>query len=104
VWGSVGACPCMSYQLIQSDNRWSSQRGLMVVEAAFVTLLFLIFMLGIFEGGRVLSVQQALNNAAREGALIAVMPESQTSALPSGLRSRMRLATIWEPRWLREPP
>ncbi len=73
----------MSYHPIQADEELSSQRGIMVFEAAFVTLLFLIFILGIFEGGRVLSVQQALNNAAREGARIAVMPETGTSTLPS---------------------
>ena len=73
----------MSHQSIQVVDRSSSQRGLMVVEAAFVTLLFLIFLLGIFEGGRVLSVQQALDNAAREGARVAVMPQSRTSTLPS---------------------
>ena len=67
----MGACLYMSHQPIQ------------VVEAAFVTLLFLIFLLGIFEGGRILSVQQALDNAAREGARVAVMPQSRTSALPS---------------------
>ncbi len=81
--GSVDRYLCMSYQPIQADDKSSSQRGLMVVEAAFVTLLFLIFVLGIFEGGRVLSVQQALNNAAREGARIAVMPAAGTSNLPT---------------------
>ncbi len=61
----------------------SSEQGVIVVEAALILLLFLICLFAVMEGGRVLSVQQTLTNAAREGARFAVKPSSGTSTLPT---------------------
>ncbi len=44
---------------------------------------FLVLLLGIFEAGRVLNIQQVLTDASREGARLAVAPLSGTSTLPS---------------------
>ena len=46
-----------------------SRRGVAAVELAFVTMLLIIpLMLGIWEVGRLVQVQQIVSNAAREGA------------------------------------
>lgn len=61
----------------------SSQRGAAMVEAALTMLVFLVFLFAVWDGGRLLQVQQTLNNAAREGARLAVAPLTQTSNLPT---------------------
>ncbi len=62
---------------------WREQRGTAIVEAAMTVLGFLVLLLGIFEAGRVLNIQQVLTDASREGARLAVAPLSGTSTLPS---------------------
>jgi Flp pilus assembly protein TadG len=57
-------------------RRRTWQRGSATVEMAVVTPLLLTLFLGIIEYGWVLSVQQALVHAAREGARVAAMPGS----------------------------
>lgn len=60
------------------------QHGAALVEAALMMLTFLIILFAIFEAGRMLSIQQTLTNAAREGARFAVLPlQGGTDALPS---------------------
>ncbi len=44
---------------------------------------FLVLLLGIFEAGRLLNIQQVLTDASREGAKLAVLPLSGTSTLPT---------------------
>ena len=62
---------------------WREQGGTAVVEAAITVLGFLVVVLAIFEAGRLLNVQQALTDASREGARLAVAPLSGTSTLPT---------------------
>ncbi len=62
---------------------WREQRGTAVVEAAITVLGFMVLLLAIFESGRLLNVQQALTDASREGARLAVLPLSGTSTLPT---------------------
>jgi len=62
---------------------WREQRGTAVVEAALTMLGFLALLLGIFEAGRLLNIQQVLTDASREGAKLAVLPLSGTSTLPT---------------------
>jgi len=62
---------------------WREQRGTAIVEAAMTVLGFLVLLLGIFEAGRLLNIQQTLTVASREGAKLAVLPLSGTSTLPS---------------------
>ena len=50
------------------------QHGSALVEAAIVTPLVLLIMVGIFEVGRAYQTWQVLTNAAREGARAAVVP------------------------------
>ena len=59
----------------------NAERGVVIVEAALTLPLLFIFLFGLMEVGNLISVQQALTNAAREGARARVTPYSQTSYL-----------------------
>ena len=59
----------------------NAERGVAIVEAALTLLLLFIFLFGLMEVSLLISVQQALTNAAREGARARVAPYSQTSYL-----------------------
>lgn len=59
----------------------SNSRGQVMVEGALVMLLLFVFLFAVFEGGRFLHVQQALTDAAREGARHSVAPFTRTSNL-----------------------
>ncbi len=61
-------------------------RGQALVEAALTLLLLCVFIFAIFEGGRLIQVQQTLTDAAREGARRSVAPMTQT--LEGGLPSQ----------------
>lgn len=51
-----------------------SEKGAELVEMAFVILLFMVLMIGVFEFGRAYNIYQNITNAAREGARFAVAP------------------------------
>ncbi len=51
------------------------EKGAELVESAFVILLFVILVLGVFEFGRAYNIYQNITNAAREGARFAVAPQ-----------------------------
>lgn len=77
------------------DRRQTNERGSAVVEAAATILGFLIIVFGIFEAGRMLSIQQTLTNAAREGARLSVLPEwDGTDKLPTPAQVRSRVRTF----------
>src|SRR5437764_14535619 len=59
----------------------NAERGAVGVEAALTLPLLLILLFGLMEVVHLISVQQALPNAAREGARARVTPYSQTSYL-----------------------
>jgi Flp pilus assembly protein TadG len=52
-------------------SRFQNRRGAVAVEAAMTLPLLLTLMLGVWEVGRMIQVQQILVNAAREGARLA---------------------------------
>lgn len=56
---------------MQRTNKANRRRGAVAVEAAFALPLLLILMLGVWEVGRLIQVNQILVNAAREGARLA---------------------------------
>jgi len=56
-------------------------RGQALVEAAMTILLLFVFIFAIFEVGRLIQVQQALTDAAREGARRSVAPLTRTDTL-----------------------
>ena len=51
------------------------EKGAELIEMAFVLLLFLVLMIGVFEFGRAYNIYQNITNAAREGARFAVAPQ-----------------------------
>ena len=56
-----------------------TEDGQALVEAAMTLLVFLVFLFAIFEGGRMLHVQQSLTDAARMGARYSVLPLQATN-------------------------
>jgi len=54
----------------QATGRYS-RRGAVAVEAAVCSIVLVIFLLGLWEVGRLIHVNQIMNNAAREGARLA---------------------------------
>ncbi|HEY7309611.1 MAG TPA: TadE/TadG family type IV pilus assembly protein [Gemmataceae bacterium] len=61
----------------------SERRGAAVVEFAFVLPIMLSLLVGIWEVGRMIEVQQVLTNAAREGARQAATGEYTNSQVKS---------------------
>ena len=59
------------------------ERGQAMVETALILLAFFVMFFAIFEGGRLIQVQQTLTDAARLGARLKVAPDSGTNNLPS---------------------
>ncbi len=56
---------------LPKKNNHSASRGVAAVELAFVLPFLVILLLGVWEVGRMIEVQQILNNAAREGSRLA---------------------------------
>lgn len=64
-------------QRLRPRFRQSSDRdGTALVETALVLPIFFMIVLGIIEFGRAMMVAQLLNNGAREGTRVAIMPGS----------------------------
>jgi len=49
------------------------RQGVTIVETALVVAVFLLFLFGLFEYGRYIMLRQLLDNAAREGARLAII-------------------------------
>ncbi len=64
-------------KLCQSSR--TIRRGAAVVEFAIVAPVFVLFVFGMIEYGRMVMVQQILTNASREGARVAVLEGSTSS-------------------------
>ncbi|HEX5444462.1 MAG TPA: TadE family protein [Pirellulales bacterium] len=71
-----------------------SRRGVAAVEFALVAPLFLILLLGVIEYGRMLVVQQVVNEAAREGVRAAVCAGAQTSDVLAAANDRLTASSI----------
>ena len=71
---------------MKSRNR---ERGAAMVEAAIVTPILLLLMVGIFEIGRAFETWQVLTNAAREGARLAVTPTGSVKKSTDIIRQYM---------------
>jgi Flp pilus assembly protein TadG len=80
---------------MNTDRTRRNERGSALVEAALTMLGFLIIVFAIFEAGRMLSIQQTLTNAAREGARLAVLPlQGGTDTLPSDTAVQARVQSF----------
>jgi hypothetical protein len=70
------------------------RRGAASVEFAIVAPVFFIMVFGMIEFGRMIMVQQILTNASREGARLAVLDGSTTSAVQSSVTSYLTSARL----------
>jgi Flp pilus assembly protein TadG len=61
------------HQPTQRSTRSAKRRGTSAVEFALVAPVFLLFLMGIIEFGRVMMVQNVLITSAREGARAAII-------------------------------
>src|SRR5262249_45867454 len=61
----------------------SSERGAALIEAAATLLTLMILLFAIFEAGRMINIQHALTNAAREGARFSVLPLQSSGGVPT---------------------
>ena len=64
----------------------NTEIGTAMVEAAATMVTLFVLLFGIFEAGRLLSIQQTLNDASREAAKLAVLPQKGT--IPGDLPTR----------------
>ncbi len=69
---------------------WRDTRGTALLEAAVTIPVLLLISVGIFEFGRAYQTWQVLTNAAREGARIAVLPNSNTNGVETRVRQYMQ--------------
>lgn len=68
-------------RLIRNHTHQTGRRGVAAIELAFVFMLFVIpLMLGIWEVGRLVQVQQIVSNATREGARISAQAYTISSS------------------------
>jgi len=66
-----------------------SSRGTALLEAAVTIPILLLIAVGIFEFGRAYQTWQVLTNAAREGARVAVLPNTDNAAVVAVVRNYM---------------
>jgi Flp pilus assembly protein TadG len=68
-------------------RRTPARRGVAAVEFGFVTMLFVVpLIIGVWEVGRLIQVQQIVSNAAREGARLG----AQAVTLQNGVRTQIK--------------
>jgi Flp pilus assembly protein TadG len=72
----------------------ASDRGQALVEAALVLPLLLLLSVGIFEFGRAYQTYQVLTNAAREGARLAILPDSTAADVQSRVVAYMQAGAL----------
>jgi Flp pilus assembly protein TadG len=71
-----------------------SERGTAIVETAVTLPLLLLVAVGIFEFGRAYQTWQILTNAAREGARVAVLPNTTAGAPEARVRQYLTLGQL----------
>ena len=77
-------------------KRIREDRGAAIVEVALTLPLLLLVSVGIFEFGRAYQTWQVLTNAAREGARMAVLPNSSDSAVRTRVVTYMQTGQLPE--------
>ena len=77
-------------------RRAGENRGAAIIEVALTLPLLLLVSVGIFEFGRAYQTWQVLTNAAREGARVAVLPDSNDSVIRNRVVSYMQTGQLPE--------
>src|SRR5206468_7436836 len=62
-------------EVVMNRKARHGEKGAELIEMAFVLLIFLVLMIGVFQFGRGYNIYQNITNAAREGARFAVAPQ-----------------------------
>jgi Flp pilus assembly protein TadG len=78
-------------------NHMRNERGTALIEAAITIPILLLIGVGLFEFGRAFQHAQILTNAAREGARMAVLPNTTTAAVEERVRDYMGDGSIPNP-------
>jgi Flp pilus assembly protein TadG len=74
--------------------RLRRQNGAALLEAAITLPILLLIAVGIFEFGRAYQTWQVLTNAAREGARMAVLPNTTSGIVEARVRDCMQLGQL----------
>src|SRR3982751_109523 len=74
-----------------------NERGAALLETAITIPMILMVCIGIFEFGRAYQTWQVLTNAAREGARVAVLPGSTSSAVDARVRQYLTSGALPAP-------
>ena len=78
-------------------RRARGHKGAALIEVALTLPLLLLVSVGIFEFGRAYQTWQVLTNAAREGARVAVLPDSTDDAVEDRARAYMESGSCPSP-------
>jgi len=76
------------------SRRRRSRRGSAAVEFAVIAPVFLLFVFGIIEYGRMVMVQQILTNSAREGARVGILDNSTQAEVDTAVNQYLAGAGI----------
>ena len=71
-----------------------SQRGTALIETALILPLLLLLCVGIFEFGRAYQTWEVLTNAAREGARVAILPNTTTADATARVREFLQVGGL----------
>ncbi len=74
--------------------RFACQRGTALIETALVLPLVLLVSVSIFEFGRAFETWQVMSNAAREGARVAVLPNSTTADVVTRVQTYLGVGVL----------
>jgi len=75
-------------------ERWGRQDGAALVETAFTLPLLLLLSVSVIEFGRAYEAYQIVTNAAREGARVAVLPGTTSSAVTSRVQTYLQAGQL----------
>jgi Flp pilus assembly protein TadG len=75
-------------------RRLGGQRGAALIEMALTLPLLLLVSVSIFEFGRAFQTWEVLTNAAREGARVAVLPNSTTAGAEDRARTYLNAGAL----------
>ena len=79
---------------LRRRRRRASRRGAFLVEFAFVAPVLILLIIGLFEFGRLIMVQQILTNASREGARRAIVEQSTKAEVETTITDYLSDRTI----------
>ncbi len=72
-----------------SNGMRRGEKGGAVVEMAVIMPILFMFLFGIVEFGRIMMVSHSLNNAARAGARVAVLPGATNAAVVAAITNEL---------------